>query len=343
LELRPLIGHERSIGFLQAAVQSTHAPQPLLLTGPRQVGKRTLALILARAANCTGQRPPGSQSGARPVDPCGVCRACRLTASGGYPDVHLVGLREGRQKISIRDIQELQSELARRPSEGKRRVALIVNAERLSAEAENCLLKTLEEPPPHALIVLTAEEADVLLPTTVSRCRQIRLKPVPAETIADYLRTELGVDDGRATLLAALADGRPGWAISAANRPEHLAGYEAGLQRLLLAIDAGKLSRLEISRGLAERWSTRPDSVRSELRIWARWWRDLLLVRLGLTAHLAHVDRVQELRRLAAGFSMSELRMGLATLAQVQADLDQNVNARLALDAALLRLPGRAA
>src|ERR671935_236051 len=81
-------------------------------------------------------------------------RACRLSASGGLPDVHLIQLREGRQRIGIRDVQDLQTELARRPSEARRRVAVIADAERFSAEAENCLLKTLEEPPPRVQLIL---------------------------------------------------------------------------------------------------------------------------------------------------------------------------------------------
>jgi DNA polymerase-3 subunit delta' len=316
------------VAQLRDGLRDGRLPQSLLLTGPRQVGKRTLALGLARAANCSGAAPP-----------CGACRACRLSATGSYPDVHLIELREGRQKIGIAEVQALQGELSRRPSEGPRRVAVIANAERLSAEAENCLLKTLEEPPPHAILALTAEEAEALLPTTISRCRRIRLRPVASAEIAAHLGGRLGIEPERARRLAALAAGRPGWAIAAATDSGLMERYDAALERLRRATDGGKLTRLEVSRGLAEGWSGKSEQVREELRIWSAWWRDLLLAKLGLSDRLTNADRADELRREAVRFSEAELEAAVATLVQARADLDQNVNPRLALDVALISLP----
>jgi DNA polymerase III subunit delta' len=323
-----IVGHERALEDLRAGLQGGCLPQSLLLTGPRQIGKRTVALELARAANCTDSDPP-----------CRTCRACRLSGSGSYPDAHLVELREGRQRIGIGDVQELQVGLSRRPSEGKHRVAVIADAELLSAEAENCLLKTLEEPPPYALIILTVEEAEALLPTTVSRCRQVRLRHVASLTIADYLVSRFGLEQERARLLAGLAEGKAGWAIAAAGERGQLEAYQAALSRLHQAMQAGKLRRLEISRGLAELWSGKSDVVREELRIWTRWWRELLLFKLELSARVAHINHPEELARAANHYSVSELRAAIATLSQARTDLDQNVNPRLALDVALLRLP----
>jgi DNA polymerase-3 subunit delta' len=323
-----LVGNEGQAAHLQTALAADRLPQSLLLTGPKQVGKRTLALILARAANCSGSEPP-----------CGTCRACRLSGEGAYPDLHLIELQAGRQRIGIQEIQQLQSELARRPTEGPRRLALIVDAERLSPEAENCLLKTLEEPPPAAILLLTAEEAESLLPTTVSRCARFRLHPVAAERIAAHLEHRLGQSAEQARLLAALADGRPGWAIAAATDPSYLAARRAGLDRLARALESRQLDRLEISRTLAESWSGKSDQVRAELDLWASWWRDLLLVQLGLDERVRHADRLAELRQQAARYEPAAPRAALGTLAQARADLDQNVNPRLALDVALLGLP----
>lgn len=323
-----VLGNERALEILQEGLHTERLPQSLLLTGPRLVGKRTLALELARAVNCTGEDPP-----------CRACRACRLSGSGGYSDVHLVEVREGRQKIGIGEVQELQTELARLPSEGRRRVGLVIDAERLTAEAENCLLKTLEEPPAYAVIILTVEAAQALLPTTVSRCRQIRLRPVPAQSIEEHLVHRLGLDSDRARLLAGLSEGRPGWAIAAAADPLRLKAHEAALGRLREALGSGKLARLHIARALAETWSSKSDVVREELWVWARWWRDLLLVKLGLTEHIAHVGPQDELTRQAGQYSLDEIRAVLDALVQTRADLDQNVNPRLALDLALLRLP----
>lgn len=326
-----IVGHERVLAALQSSLRQHTLPHALLLTGPRQTGRRTLALALARAINC-----------AQPADgpePCGACRACRLTAAGGFPDTHLIELRQGRQKIGLREIQELQAALVRRPSEGRRRVAVIVDAERLSAEAENCLLKTLEEPPPHAVLLLTAEEAEALLPTTVSRCRRVRLRPVDRRAIAQHLVEQLGLDPERAARLADQSAGRPGWAIAAARQPELLARSDTALERLTATLDSGALGRLAVARELAETWSSAPERVREELRAWAFWWRDALLLKLGLSEHLRYPQRRDELEALAQRYQLAELETAVTVLNHALGDLDQNVNARLALDVALLKLP----
>jgi DNA polymerase III subunit delta' len=324
-----ILGHERQVELLWSSLREARLPQALLLTGPAQVGKRTLALALARAINC--ERGPG--------ECCGACRACRLTASGAFPDIHLVELREGRQRIGIREVQELQSELARVPSEGRQRIALIDTAERMSPEAENCLLKTLEEPPPQATIILTTEEAESLLPTTISRCRQFRLRPVAASRIASHLLETRQLPAAEATKLADLADGRPGWALEVAADPKRLEAYRSSLERLQRAVDSSRLVRLELARSLAEQWSGKSEQVREELRVWARWWRSLLLLKIGLGAGDGEQERARELAEQAERFTLYQLRDAVAVLTQARADLDQNVNARLALDLALLRLP----
>ena len=209
----------------------------------------------------------------------------------------------------------------------------------MSAEAENCLLKTLEEPPPYALLILTATEAEALLPTTVSRCRRMRLRPVPTALLIEHLCHNVGLPEARARLLAGLAEGRPGWAIAAARDPSQLGAHEAALARLAEATEGSKLARLQAARTLAESWSGKSEQVRDELTIWSRWWRDLLLVQLGLDHHTAHLDRLDDLRRQSTRFSTEDLRGAITTLVQARADLDQNVNPRLALDVALLQLP----
>ena len=108
------------------------------------------------------------------------------------------------------------------------------------------------------------------------------------------------------------------------------------MERLQRALEGGKLARLEISRRLAEGWSGKSEQVREELRVWARWWHDLLLIKLGLGAHVSQGD---DLRHQADRYTLDQVRAAIATLVQARADLDQNVNPRLALDVALLKLP----
>ena len=170
-------------------------------------------------------------------------------------------------------------------------------------------------------------------------CRRFRLRPVPTNEIAGHLVERIGTEPEAARRLATLAAGRPGWAIAAARDSGLLERYEAALGRLQRASEGGKLVRLEVARRLAESWSGKSEQVREELRIWSAWWRDLLLLKLGLAERLTHVDRLESLRLQAERYSEADLEAAIATLTQARADLDQNVNPRLALDVALLRLP----
>jgi DNA polymerase-3 subunit delta' len=227
----------------------------------------------------------------------------------------------------------------RRPTEAPFRVGIIADADRLGAEAENLLLRTLEEPPPRSMFILTVEDASALLPTTVSRCQCIRLRPVPREEIAAALMERHGVEADRAAMLAALSEGRPGWAIEAASNPAHLAAREAAIERAERAALGSRLERLGIARTLAESWTAKSAEVRAELRLWSGWWRDAILAGRGLDRHVANADRLPALERAAQRLGPTGLRTGARAIAQLQADLEQNANARLAFDVALLELP----
>ena len=167
------VGHDRAVAALQRGLDSDRVSHSILIAGPPQVGKTTLALDIARAVNC--------ESDDRPCSECGQCG--RIT-SGLHPDVRIVGLekaRSGRLRtlISIEQVRDVQRETSLLPFEGRYRVIVFESAELFSAEAANSLLKTLEEPPERVMIILLATDARALLPTIVSRCRLVQLKPVP--------------------------------------------------------------------------------------------------------------------------------------------------------------------
>ncbi|MCC7106106.1 MAG: hypothetical protein IT307_13260 [Chloroflexi bacterium] len=323
-----LIGHAEIIGRLEHAVQNGSLRHALLLSGRQSLGKRSLALRLAARLSCTSPNPP-----------CGTCRCCHLMLKDAFSDLQVVQLREGRQRISRDDVAALRNEMSRRPTEAPFRVGIIADADRLGPEAENLLLRTLEEPPPRSMFILTVEDASALLPTTVSRCQCIRLRPVPRGEIAAALMERRGVGADRAAMLAALSEGRPGWAIEAASNPSHLAAREAAIERAERAAFGSRLERLSIARALAEGWTVKSAEVRAELRLWSGWWRDAILAGRGLDRHLANADRLPALERAAQRLGPNGLRSGARAIAQLQTDLEQNANPRLAFDVALLALP----
>ncbi len=221
-----IVGHRRAVRLLQNSIDANRVSHAYLLSGPRHIGKFTLAKEFAKALNCT-------EEAARP---CGQCRSCRKIDRGVHPDVQSIDLEDGSKNISIDAVRRLQEGVALRPAEGRTKVYLLREAERLSEAAANSLLKTLEEPPPSVVMVLTTLDATMLLPTLVSRCQQIGLRPIPTKEIEAVLRQRFADSPERARLLATLARGRMGWALQAASNPSILDGRNELLDRLAAGI-----------------------------------------------------------------------------------------------------------
>jgi DNA polymerase-3 subunit delta' len=281
------------------------------------------------------------------------CHACRLIERGVHPDVRLVRRAPERRMISlkppsapgpVRDYADnvlfIQADAQLRPVMARTKVYVIVNAEELAEDAGNRLLKTIEEPPPFVLFLLTAVERGAVLPTIASRCQEIRLRPSPRAELAAAL-IERGTDADRAVQLAALAGGRQGWALAAGQDPALFEQQQQYARQLVDAIGGSPLDRLARARTLAERWYSHPDVVRETLRVWLSWWRDLMLVKLSLASRVGHLaaDDQAVLRQAASHIELAAARDAAAAIQQVLADLDTNVNARLVLDVLLLGLP----
>ncbi len=337
-----MIGHEAAQAWLRRALQTDRLAHAYLITGPRSVGKRTFALEIAMAVNClapeVGDRPDRT------------CQQCRLIERGVHPDVRVVKRAPERRMIAMRasgapreyadNVEFIQADAQLRPVMGRKKVYLIVYAEELAEDAGNRLLKTLEEPPGFVLFLLTAIERGGVLPTIASRCQELRLRPAPRAELATALEA-MDVEAERAVQLAALAGGRQGWAVNAARDPALFEQQRAFAQQLVEALRGSRVDRLMRARALSERWYGHPDTVRETLRVWMSWWRDVVLVQLGLLNRIVHLEAAEQdaLRAAAAMVSRDAATQATAAIQQTLADLDTNVNARLALDLLLLRLP----
>jgi len=228
------------------------APHAVLLAGPESVGKTTLALDLAAGLLCAADDPADR--------PCRRCRPCRLVDAGTHQDLHRLAPQGPGRQVIIGDpdnpepgsARELIHELARLPVEGRGRVAIVEGAHRMNEDAQNALLKTLEEPPRGVTIVLCTDEADRLLPTVRSRAAILRLGPVGPRAIEELLG-DRGIDAPRAARLARLAGGRPGRAIAYAASPRAVGAREEIARVLLDLVVADRTRRLGAGRELLAR------------------------------------------------------------------------------------------
>ena len=317
----PIAGHAWAVAQLQRAIDEDRIAQAYLITGPAQVGKAALARALAMAINCTG-RPR----------PCGQCRACARIASNTHADVRVVAPDGERMKID--QIRDLQRELSLSPLEARMRVAILDDFDRATVEAMNALLKTLEEPPSKVVLLVIAPEAEVLLPTIVSRCQIIALRPLTAAQVRAAL-IERGVDAQRAELLAHLSGGRMGWALYAAKDGSLLEKRAARLGELAQLLSASRIERFTYAEALARNTT----QARETIDVWRTWWRDVLLASAGSDADVTNVDRREEIRWMAARIDVDRARSAAEACTRALWQLDRNAAARLVIEVMLLGLP----
>jgi DNA polymerase-3 subunit delta' len=324
-----VIGQDRILSLLDYSLKTNAIAHAYLLVGPRHVGKGTLAVNLAQALNCDG-----------PEVPCGECRSCQRISEGKHADVTPIGL-DSRTEIGIDDIRGLQRLANLPPYEGKCKVFIIDEAEYLSTEAANSLLKILEEPPPRVVWLLLAAEEERLLPTIISRCQRLELKPVSSERVQEVLVNSYNLDTDKAQLLTRLCHGRLGWAVSVLANDDILQQRSQKIDRLVSLLTAGLEQRFAYAQELAVQFSQNRKAGAETIEVWLDWWRDLMLTKGGCQDAIINVDYRTVLEEQASGLSLSEIKESLTNLGLLQEAISKNVNPRLALEWLMLNLPGR--
>lgn len=318
-----ILGHERAVALLRLALRADRLAHAYLFLGPEGVGKRRVATALAQAANCLRPLPDG--------DACGTCAACRKVTAGVHPDLLLVTPEEGT--VRIEQIRALREEVARRPYEGRRRFALVDPAEALTEQAQNALLKTLEEPAGATTVILLARQAGGLLPTVVSRCQSVAFGPVPEALIARHLAAT-GVAADRAVALAALARGSVGDALALAGGTV-LENRDALLSRLFPALERGPAACVE----LADEIAREREGLGEALDLLLTWCRDLLVTAvLGHPGLAVNRDRTDALAAAAARLPVEGLPAAVAAVAAAREAFEGYANPRLTCEALLFTL-----
>lgn len=315
--------------MLGRAVTGGRLAHALLFHGAPGLGKGTAAAALAAALNCEGGEADAVRGG------CGRCASCRRVEAGTHPDVAWIA--PAASTIKIEQVRELIREAHLRPLAARKRVFILREADRLSEEAANSLLKILEEPPDDILLVLITSLPDALLPTIRSRCQQVPFLPVDPGAVAEMLRHEAGVDEAAAAGLALLSGGNPGLARALAGSPSLADGWRLAQEAVLLGsgprLDPlslfGVAQAMETFRCPADgRWADALSVV--DLLAWDL--RDRLSIALGGGAVLSPLpadgERASPGRLLAALEAVDDARQALRT----------NANRRLIFEGLLLKL-----
>lgn len=279
-----VLGHERIKTLLQDALRRSRLPGALLFTGPEGVGKKTLALAAARALLCD------SRSG----EACDACPPCHRSGKGLHPDLFL--LEPEGTSIKIERVRDMVREIVGRPFEGRARAFVVDQAHLLTEQAQNALLKSLEEPPATSHVMLVTGAPQALLTTIRSRCQTLRLGGLPESVVEAFLQERQGLDPEEARLRAALADG----SLSAALAFE-AGDYHAMRDRLLSFMEElpklGVLERMEA----AEDFESRKDEIPAELTTLRAILRDVAALHAGAARDsLLNADAVARLQALAA-------------------------------------------
>lgn len=339
-----VIGHPAAVAFLKRSIDSGRARQAYLFAGPSQIGKGLLAIRFAQAITCRSAETNGEN-----------CSSCGRIQRGTHPDVRTIRLvtddksESGRlrKRIGIAQIQALQHELTLQPYEAPFRVMIVDGAELMTDEASNALLKTLEEPADRTVLILLSEDTAVMLPTVLSRCQVLQLRPVPPAEITLALIDVHGVEEETARLLGRLSGGRPGWALEAIARPELLQERAARIEQLTSLLREDLPARLERAAKLAVRFSSSREAIYQTLDAWQDWLRDTLYYSAfegpeAAEPFIRNTDQRAGLAEVSSASGSARIAAGIKALRDCRVQLDRNVNARLAIESALLALPALA-
>ena len=331
-----VIGHHRALSSLHKAFEKGMASHAYLITGPAHVGRMKLAMLIAQLLNCHGDGPTGT------------CEQCTRIRRGVHADVTIVPVdsqgslhEDGRPRtmITIEQVRGVSREAALQPFEGRCKVFIFEEADRLTEEASNALLKTLEEPPDQVSIVLLASGEQAVLPTIVSRCRLVCLRPVPWPLLSEELVRRLGLPPERALQIARTSGGRPGLALRMATDEAFGARLEETLDRIEAAVSADLEGRFEYAASLARLFAKDRAAARSAMVHWRHWWRDVLLASKGLDEFAGHVSRAKSIRSAAEAVGTVGAIAGLRASIQAADRLDMNVGAPLTIEQMMLSIP----
>jgi len=350
-------GHPGATRLLSRSSETGRLAHAYLITGPDKVGKRTLAIDIACMVNSEAV-----------IDMFGAADSIDLATShqaerirkGIHSDVRIIDVNtelekdskgsgsdgdgeessgRGRQNISINHIREMIRDSATKPFEGSSKVFIIDDAQRMTIEAANTLLKTLEEPADDTFIILTSPTDEALPETVVSRCQRIDLRPVDPEVIESELIERFEAEVSQARSLSRLARGCPGWAIDALNDSTIVDGHNQAVLRFAEIVTGNIEERFRYARQTGGQFWRDRDAVLTEMQRWLEWWRDVAMMRHKLDDHVTNTEWADLLSEIASQLKESQISAAVTSIQYATIALEANAVPQLTLEVLMLDLP----
>lgn len=322
---KDVVGHRDIIQYIQTAVEKDKVSHAYILNGERGSGKKLLANLFAQTLQCEVGKE----------EPCYECHACKQAVSGNHPDIIRV-THEKPNSISVDDIRvQINEDIQVKPYNGKYKIYIVPDADMMTVQAQNALLKTIEEPPAYAVILLLTENADSLLPTICSRCVMLKLRNIKDTLVKKYLMETMQIPDYKADVCTAFAQGNIGKAIMLANS-EHFNEIKEEAILLLKNIDNMELPELVEA---VKRISVYKIEITDYLDILMIWYRDVLIYKA--TKNIDRVifgDQMDYIKERARKSSYEGIGTILEAVEKAKSRLRANVNFDLVMELLLLTI-----
>jgi len=324
MDFNDIIGQKEIVASLKNSIETGKVGHAYIFSGPDGIGKKTVARIFSSILLCKNNLVSKS---------CGECISCQMLSHGSHPDLYLVEAKG--TSIGVDDIRDMQSDIVIKPLYSERKVCLIVDADKMTAQAQNSLLKTLEEPPGYAVIILTASNYVALLDTVRSRAKRYEFKKNSCDEIRSFLEMRLEGISSSIDFIAAYADGVIGAALELAGNEEFIAMREKTLDMVLDI----KKSRLSDVFGLYSFFESYKSDINTVFDIMASFYRDVLVFKkTGKENMLINSDKKDIILNNAPGFSTQKLMSSLELIESTRMNVKRNVNYKLAIEVMLMKL-----
>ncbi|MCD7736830.1 MAG: DNA polymerase III subunit delta' [Lachnospiraceae bacterium] len=316
---KDILGHKKEVAHLERAIRSGKVSHAYIFSGEKGTGKDMLARAFAETLQCTGEGEA----------PCGKCHSCRQAESGNHPDIIYVR-HEKPLSIGVEDVRtQLTQDVQIRPYNGKYKIYILPDAEKMTVQAQNAILKTIEEPPEYAVILLLTTNEQALLDTIRSRCVTLNLKPVPDEVVKEYLMTQIQVPDYQADICAAFAQGNIGKAVRLASS-EDFNAIKASAMRLIRNVGTMEISAIIDYVKEVQEYKI---SIQDYLDILALWYRDMVYYKATKDIDgIIFKDELRTIRETVRTCSYEGAEEVMKAIETAKARLSANVNFDLTME-----------